>query len=269
MKFQFDGLEYRLSLSAGSFEEDERVRYSESMRTFEIDETLKPPQRLSRLGGEMLRQFQLMSYQKAVTPLLFSDTYTDIKLFLGAGSERSEYAYKLITKPLDLDARFGAAPAYTPPRVVEPGGEGLVVLKAGNMVVPFTATWLGLSHGSDSVIRLNDTDEALDKSTYRCLVPATGWFNLRPREPMLYMSATSSLVAFAGICEELALPYGRKRTVYTILADTPEDGSSPMPALLSPDEVGPWLDMSLNTGELIEQVCAPWPRYDFIRLPLA
>ncbi len=106
----------------------------------------------------------------------------------------------------------------------------------------------------------------------KTLVPATGWFDYVPKKPAMYLLASATLFAFAGVWGRVNTPGGETYLVFTVLTTEPGNGGSAepdsMPVVLAPDEYDPWLDPTSDASKLIERVRTPWPKHDLIRMEL-
>jgi putative SOS response-associated peptidase YedK len=271
-EIDIDGARYQIALCSGPFEDGEFVRYERESRTVFVSHDLAPDKRMSLVTGLLLAESQRVAFQRAATGLMSTEVDDLLRDGLGTPRRRGVMGYKLITTPWDLDARFGVSPEFAAPRIVQPANEGLIVLMEGPVSVPVLASW-GIE-GSGAVADTSPEDDfwSLNVQTHRCLVPATGWFDYVPGKPAMYMLASATLFAFAGVWGHVSGPDGEARLVFTVITTEPgvdgHGGSDSMPVVLAPDEYAHWLDPNCDAPKLIERVRTPWPKHDLIRMEL-
>lgn len=267
-----DGHRYRIELSPGPFNDGEYVRYDRQTHTVVVSHDLAPHRRMSLVAGLLLTESQRIAYQRAAAGLMAVEVDEALRDALGTPRRRGSQAYKLTTTPMELDTHFGVSPEFATSRVVGPGDEGLIVRMDGGVPVPALASW-GCDDQS-AAVTTNPDDEfwSLNVQTGRCMVPATGWFDLEPRKPVMHLLSSAKLFAFAGVWGRVNAPGGEKRLVFTVLTTEPGNadagGTDPMPVVLAPDEYCPWLDPATDVPALIDQVRRPWPKNDLIHMAL-
>ncbi len=272
MEIELDGHRYRIELSPEPFDDGEHVRYDRQTQTVEVSHDLEPHRRMSLVAGFLLTESQRVAYQRAAASLMSSVVDGAIRDGLGTLRQRGVQSYKLVTTPWDLDARFGVSPEFSASRIVEPGGEGLIIRTDRDVSVPALASWGAEGSGDVTSASVEDEFWSLNVETHRCLVPATGWFDYVPKNPVMYLLSSASLFAFAGVWGHVLNANGEKRLVFTVLTTEPGNGGSigpdSMPVVLAADEYAPWLDPTSDASKLIKRIRTPWPKQDLVRMEL-
>ncbi len=172
-----------------------------------------------------------------------------------------------LTRPKDIVARFGfmdwSDKRIEPRFNIAPSQEILTIVQLPlEAPVLQTAVWglkpEWLNKGSKRPPPINVRAESLNGPLYaearRCLIPATGFYEWRGRQPMHIQLSDGEPFAFAG----LWLPPASEGAVPTaaIVTTRPNELMSTihnrMPAILRPQDELVWLDPSTTTSEAKE-----------------
>jgi SOS response associated peptidase (SRAP) len=267
-----DQTRYWVELSDGPFEEGAYVHYDRQARRIKVSRGLARQERIGLVAGLLLGECQKTAYQRAASDLLSVEVQRALRADLGVPGQQDTQGYKLVATPWDLDACFGVSPEFADPRLIKPSDIGLILRKGGGGSLPALAAWGAQELGAEASTGVHEAFWSSNVESQRCLVPATGWFDFTPDAPAMYLLASASLFAFAGVWGRVEVPGGGTRLVFTILRTGPEGGGSgvggTMPVVLAPDEYTPWLDPASDVSALMDRVRVPWPKDDLIRLGL-
>jgi putative SOS response-associated peptidase YedK len=152
-----------------------------------------------------------------------------------------------------IEPRFNIAPSQEILTIVQLPLEKPIVQTAIWGLRPF---WLDTGSGSGKPPPINARAEALLSSPMfrearRCLVPATGFYEWRNRQPMHILRDDEQVFAFAGIW----LPPAKRGGLPTVAIVTTKPNElvatihNRMPAILRPEDELKWLDPSVAPAE--------------------
>ena len=106
----------------------------------------------------------------------------------------------------------------------------------------------------------------------RCLVPASGFYEWKDKNPNYIKALDSSIFAFAGLWSPWSYG-GETLESCTILTTTPNKLMSElhhrMPVILQPKDYGLWLDNNKNEREELEHLFTPFPAENMSSYPVA
>jgi putative SOS response-associated peptidase YedK len=160
-----------------------------------------------------------------------------------------------------IEPRFNIAPSQEILTIVQLPLQGPGVQMATWGLKPF---WLEKGPGSRQAPPINARAEALGSSPMfrearRCLIPATGFYEWRNRQPMHIQLRDGQPFAFAGLW--LPPRFDGGPPTAAIVTTKPNELMATihtrMPAILHPEDELRWLDPSLNEAEARQLVLKP------------